>query len=309
MSTPVIFFAYNRPQQTLRVLEALSRQSKRPESILAFSDAPARPEDEPGVREVRKLLRTFRNVPIVLVERPANLGSAGNIVAGLNDVFAHHPQAIIVEDDVLPSETFCEAMERMLDVYRQQIRIFSVGGYPIIYPNSLRHYPYDVILSARFACWGWATWADRWQKVGSHLLSYQPHFPSLEQIPRHAGDDVKQIVRSVNKYPGRYWDYPLILLSLEQNWLHALTKEYLINNIGFNGGVNYMPNPRLEKFMLKTNPLSLQIPSNFPAEELKPETVAAVRRYIGAMHRAARPSWLDRVYAFTLRSIRWWRSH
>jgi len=302
MPTPVAFFVYNRPQTTLRVLEALAGQSARPAAVIAFSDAPARPEDEAGVRDVRGLLRGFRALDIRLVERPANLGSAGNIAGGLNEVFAQHAQAIVVEDDVLPAASFCESMERLLDVYRSQPQVFSVGGYPIIHPRSLRRYPYDVILSPRFACWGWATWADRWKLVGAELLRYRPSFVAPGEIPRHAGDDLVQAVRMVNKFPGRYWDYPIMLQSLERGWLHALTRFYLTNNIGLEGGVNYRPNPRLRKFMAKTNPLTRQVPSRFPEVALRPEVAAAVRHYVAARDRAASPTWLDRAYAAVLKA-------
>ena len=306
MVTPVIFFAYNRPQQTLRVLEALSRQSVRPAEVLAFSDGPARPGDEAGVREVRELLRNYRDLPITLTERPTNLGSAGNIVSGLNEIFERYPQAVVIEDDVLPSEVFYEAMERLLDVYRNEPRIFSVGGYPTTHPDALPEYPFDVILSPRFSCWGWAIWADRWQTVGAQVLQYRPALEAPDKIARQAGDDVVQAVRAVNKYPGRYWDYPILLESLQQNWLHALTKTYLTNNIGFDGGVNYRPNQRFIKFITKTNPLSLKIPSRFPEIELRPDVTAATRQYVAARDRAKSPSWIDKTYASTLRILSWW---
>lgn len=293
---PLLLFAYNRPELTARVLAALAGQTVRPTSVTAYSDGPARAEDEGGVRAVRNLLREFRALPMTVIERPANLGSAGNIVSGLDEALARHAEVVVVEDDVLPSRVFCEAMQQLLDTYRAQRRVFSVGGYPILHPGALRGYPYDVVLSPRFSCWGWATWADRWQTMGPEIPTYASPYRTPQEVPRHAGDDLVQAVRMVSKYPGRYWDYPIMLKSLEQGWLHALSRRYLAVNIGAEGGVNYRPNPRLQRFLARSNPLSDQVPLRYPEVRDQPEVARAVRTYLADRERAAQPNWVDRLY-------------
>lgn len=302
--TPVVFFTYNRPGLTRRVLEALAAQTVRPSRVLAYSDAPARPEDEASVGDVRALLRNFRDLPLEVTERPRNLGSAGNIVGGLNEVLARYPQAIVVEDDVLPSRVFCEAMLRLLDHYAGQPRVYSVSGYPILHPGQPRGYDYDVVMSPRFSCWGWATWADRWSCFGPHILGYASPYQGAEDVPRLAGDDLVQADRCVRKFPGRYWDYPILLESVKQGWLHAHTRDYLVHNIGAEGGVNYRPNPRLQRFMARTNPLSDHMPEQFPPAVDQPHVAQAVRRYVAARDKAAQPTWVDRSYAWFNRRVK-----
>lgn len=296
-TTPVVFFTYNRPGLTRRVLEALAAQTVRPSRVLAYSDAPARPEDEASVGDVRALLRNFRDLPLEVTERPRNLGSAGNIVGGLTEVLARHPRAIIVEDDVLPSRVFCEAMLRLLDHYADQPRVYSVGGYPNLHPGQPRGYGYDVVMSPRFSCWGWATWADRWSRFGPHILDYASPYQGAEDVPRHAGADLVQAVRCVRKFPGRYWDYPIMLESVKQGWLHAHTRYYLVRNIGAGGGVNYRPNRRLERFLERANPVIPMVPGRLPPVGDQPEVDHAVCRYLAAHHRFADPTWVDRGYA------------
>lgn len=296
-TTPVVFFAYNRAGLTRRVLEAMAAQTVRPSRVLVYADAPARPEDAASVADVRALLRQFKDLPLEVTERTQNLGSAGNIVEGLTEVLARYPRAIIVEDDVLPSRVFSEAMLRLLDHYADQPRVYSVGGYPILHPGQPRNYVYDVIMNPRFSCWGWAVWADRWARFGRQILTYTSPYQSAPDVPRQAGDDLVQADRCVRKFPGRYWDYPILLESVKQGWLHAHTRDYLVHNIGAEGGVNYRPNPRLQRFMARTNPMSKRLPEQFPPVIEQPEVARAVCRYVAARDRAAQPTWVDRGYA------------
>lgn len=301
VNTPVIFFAFNRPYLTQQVLAALVSQTIRPPVVIAFSDGPRSSVDETSVAAVRALLRNATALEIQLVEWGSNYGCVRNIVEGISTVLREFPAAIIVEDDVLPSPTFYEAMCRLLEHYQAMPNVFSVGGYPCLLPSALRGYAEDVILSPRFSCWGWATWADRWARVRDRILTYRPSLADPPAVPTQKGDDMAAAARMVRKYPGRYWDYPIALMSQENHWLHAHTKAYLTNNIGLEGGVNYRPNPRLKTFLAQTNPLAQQVPSRFPEVALRPEVATAIRHFFAARDRAARPSWLDQAYAYALR--------
>ena len=55
---------------------------------------------------------------------------------------------------------------------RSSADVFAVGGSPSLRADALPDYPYDVVLSPRFRCWGWATWAGRWQRVADALPSF-----------------------------------------------------------------------------------------------------------------------------------------
>ena len=297
VNAPVIFFAFNRPHQTQQVLAALASQTIRPPVVIVFSDGPRSSVDETSVAAVRALLRNANGLKIQLVERESNYGCVRNIVEGISTVLRESPAAVMVEDDVLPSPTFYEAMCRLLTHYRAIPQVFSVSGYPSILPGALHSYTDDVILSPRFSCWGWAIWANRWACVQNRILAYQPSFANPASVPTEAGDDMTAAAQMVCKYPGRYWDYPIALMSLESHWLHAHTKAYLTNNIGLDSGVNYNhPNRRLIKFFHHNNPLANRIPDHFPDEQLQSRVSRAVRRYIAALQRATQPSWLDRSY-------------
>ena len=122
--------------------------------------------------------------------------------------------------------------------YEDEPRIFSVGAYPAIQQDALLDYPYDVILSPRFGVWGWGTWRDRWSIVQDKLLNFRHPFSTLDDIPQRAGLDFPMMAKESLSYSGEYFwtGSALALLSLYYDWRHAISRNYLIENIGHNTG-------------------------------------------------------------------------
>jgi len=164
---PLVLFTYNRTDTLLRVIEAIRYQTKMPDKLIVFSDGARVPTDD-GILNVRKMLHSIDWLDTEIIERPKNLGCAPNIINGLTTVFKDHSQAVILEDDVLPARHFYEAMVLMLEHYSANEQVFAVGGYPSV-SKAVANYPYDVIMSPRFSCWGWGTWAECWNRIADDL--------------------------------------------------------------------------------------------------------------------------------------------
>lgn len=160
MKAPVAVFAYKRAAHLRRTLASLAANPEAPSTDLhVFCDGARRPEDEPGVQSVRALvagLRGFRSVRVV--QRPANLGLARSIIAGVGEVLAAHERVIVVEDDLLLSPHFLRYMNDGLALYAADDAVASLHGY--CYPVR-RPLPETFFLRGA-DCWGWATWRRAW---------------------------------------------------------------------------------------------------------------------------------------------------
>lgn len=286
MTPPVVLFAFNRPDTTRLVLDALREQTGRPDLLIVFADGPRSTAEEAQVNAVRGVIRAVNWAEVQLVERDRNIGCATNIIRGLTEVFQSYSKAIILEDDVLPARCFYESICALLDHYEGVRDVFSVGGYPSLKPDALSAYSFDVILSPRFSCWGWGTWADRWQQVASDLLDFHSPFASPDDVPLDAGDDIPSAVKLTKARPGFYWDYPISLFSLYYGWLHALTRYYLTKNIGISSGVHGRAGPHLKRFYEQNNPLTEKIPSLFPLAQRQDEVSVAIQQYLTDVRRA-----------------------
>ncbi len=160
-AAPAILFVYNRPEHTKATVNALVKNTFASDTDLyIFSDGP-REGDETSVQEVRTYLKKitgFKSVKII--EREKNWGLAASIIDGVTQVINQHGKAIVLEDDIVTSPHFLSFMNNALNHYQVEKRVWHISGwnYPIE-GDGLG----DAFLWRVMNCWGWATWADRWQ--------------------------------------------------------------------------------------------------------------------------------------------------
>jgi len=158
---PIALFVYARPDHTLRTLEALRADPLARESnLIIFADAPKRIENEAAVREVRALIRkdwSFKSVKIV--ERAHNYGLFGSITDGVSRLCDATGRVIVIEDDIAVAPEFLTFMNRALDRYADEERVYQVSGYS--YPGDFSASD-DAYFLPMISCWGWGVWARSW---------------------------------------------------------------------------------------------------------------------------------------------------
>ena len=290
MIVPIVFFAFNRPDTTHRVLEALSRQSKAIPRLIAFCDGARHEEEHTQVQQVRNLVRAVTWTEVEIIERERNYGLVENIVGGVDDVFSRYERAIIVEDDILTAPHFYESLCNLLDHYQSAHNVFSVGAYPYLLAEALPDYPYDVIMSARFSVWGWGSWSERWQALAPLIRQFNNPFGQPEHTPNIIGDEIVRMAREIEEIQLQTWAIPVTILCLHRHYLHAVTRYYLSNDIGLNSGVHFSkpPNPHFLRFIAQHNVLESRVPQHLAPAEWNEQVVEAVRTYVNASFRASK---------------------
>lgn len=186
---PIAVFVYKRENHTRKLLESLAGCRYASSSdVFIFSDGAKRPEDEKDVIKVRELIHenkwkdSFGSLEIT--EAPRNKGLANSIIGGVTDVINRYGRIIVLEDDLEVAPNFLTYMNEMLVSQKENEKVFAIAGwtYPFCkyaYKDSKdagassivarvaggklsEHTPW---LFYRACSWGWATWADRWEKV------------------------------------------------------------------------------------------------------------------------------------------------
>lgn len=167
MLAPILLFVYNRPWHTRQTLDALSSNILADESILyIYSDGPkedASQEDLNKIRDVRDLLREqFWCGEVKIIERDKNLGLAESVISGVSEVINEFGHVIILEDDIVTGKYFLKFMNKALELYESEKKVFGITGYK--YPSTKK-----VIDSTYFlpiaSSWSFGIWKDRWDKV------------------------------------------------------------------------------------------------------------------------------------------------
>ena len=278
---PVVLFVFNRLDKVERCLSALHRQTVRPQKLIIFSDAARNKEEELAVQTVRDLVRMIDWAETNIIERPSNLGCARNIALGLTEVFKSHERAVIIEDDILPGNHFYESMSILLSEYADQKKIFSVGGFPSLKKGALSRYPHDVIFSPRFSCWGWGTWADRWQEVADKIIPFVNPYGTWEMVPLDVGRDLREGAQILEHQPLYSWAYPVSIWCMHRELVHAHSRHYLVSNIGTDGTGQNAFGTAYSRYMSKHVIIQDCVPERTPPYEKTDLNVRqAVRIYI-----------------------------
>lgn len=173
--SPIIVFAYNRPDHLRKTLTWLGKNELADQSTLyVFCDGPkskATAEQLSKVENARKVAHELAIVPtfkeVHIFEREENLGLGTSVITGVTEIINKHGRAIVLEDDLETSPYFLSYMNQCLDHYDARKSVFSISGLSRPHPERFypKDYPYDVYVSLTHHPTGWATWADRWSQV------------------------------------------------------------------------------------------------------------------------------------------------
>lgn len=239
ITTPVALIVFNRPESTRQVFAAIAKA--RPSRLFLIADGAReeRPDEEERCEEVRKIV-TAVDWPCTVETNFAasNLGCRARMISGLNWVFSKVEEAIILEDDCVPDQSFFPFCAELLERYRHNQQIAFIAGFNPLERVFPFIYSYYFSLPATFSIWGWATWRRAWQE-------YDEHIPSWPEVKRSNLLSViypdKKVVAYWSKvfdamYDGsgpNTWDYQWIYTCWVRNWLSIVPSRNLIQNVGF----------------------------------------------------------------------------
>ncbi|MCX6967573.1 MAG: glycosyltransferase family 2 protein [Verrucomicrobia bacterium] len=239
MKTPVVFLVFNRPEPVRRVFERI-RQA-RPQQLLVVCDGPRPhvPTDAQRVAEVRNIIEKSVDWPCELLTNYAekNMGCRERVNSGLDWAFSLVEEAIILEDDCLPSLSFFPYCEALLERYRNEPRVMHIGA------NNFQGWRRRTVRSYFFSkynhIWGWATWRRAWQlsdKEGAcwknpvQRAQIETLFDSPEE--RAYWSPIFDSLTSPESRPNT-WDYSWMLTCWAHGGLAAYPSVNLVENIGF----------------------------------------------------------------------------
>lgn len=187
--SPVVMFVHTRLDHTSRTIESLSNCTYSEKTdLIIYSDGARNLSEQIEVDKVRSFLYTldgFRSVQVV--ERDYNFGLAKNIFKGVTEVLEQYPSTIVLEDDMELSRSFLQFMNLNLMRYQHDDSIWQVSGWSPDLSDEYNAENISVFKSQLMPCWGWATWADRWQQRIEDPLTLISEFSLRKKIEFNLG--------------------------------------------------------------------------------------------------------------------------
>ncbi len=232
---PVAFFVFNRPDLTRKVFERI--RVARPRKLLLIADGPRPhvPSDAGRCEEVLSIVSHPDWICEVLTNfSDHNMGCKRRLSSGLDWVFEQCPEAIVLEDDCIPSLSFFSFCSEMLHHYRDDTRIMHVSGSN--FQDGHKRGSASYFFSRYPLTWGWATWRRAW-------LNYDVLMPSWPDMLRE--EWLRTVLKDRREY--RYWNeiftrqYAGMINTWDYQWIYACWRSgglaiqpdrNLVSNIG-----------------------------------------------------------------------------
>ncbi|HEX4034144.1 MAG TPA: hypothetical protein VHX66_06855 [Solirubrobacteraceae bacterium] len=237
---PVALFVYRRHELLPRTLRCL--RDSGVDALYVFSDGPADASAQADVGRVRELIAAIDWIAPSVSASERNLGLSASIRAGLDTVFASHPRAIVIEDDVCVAPEFCAYAKAALETYEREPQVAGITG--LRYPFSrraLRGYRFDAFMSPRFCSWSWATWGDRWERFefDHEVLRRRLRARAGLRLTR-AGADMPWMIRAAieDESMGGSWDVDCAASMLLDDQYFVTPTWNMVENSGLSEGTH-----------------------------------------------------------------------
>lgn len=241
MKKAVLLISFNRLDTTQKVFEQIRRA--QPSRLYLASDGP-RPACEgeaAKVDEVRQWLLEHIDWECEVKKRFLEVNSGGcknGVYGAISWLFENEKDGIVLEDDCVPSQSFFNYCETLLDKYKNNKKIWHIAGYNPLGVCDIRDSYY---FSRRMYCWGWAGWADRWQHYDMELAG--DYDDAIKYLSTTVGEQktFMQILSELREDKIDTWDYQWWFNICKHKGICINPAKNLISNIGL-FGVHYSGN-------------------------------------------------------------------
>lgn len=244
---PVAIFIFRRPDVTRELMERVAEA--RPSRLFIVADGPS--PERPGEVELCEATRAVAEAvrwPCEISRNYAdvNLGFKRRVSSGLDWVFAHTEEAIILEDDCVPHPSFFQFCEELLERYRLDPRVHMITGTNVL-PRGAVGLDSSYFFSRSHHTWGWASWARAWRHYDidmrvwprlrdeGWLDDYLPEEPMVRVA--------KFIMEETYLEHLLTWEFQWALAGWVTDALCATPATNLVSNIGFGEGAASFVDP------------------------------------------------------------------
>jgi GR25 family glycosyltransferase involved in LPS biosynthesis len=280
---PVVLITFNRPENTREVLFQISKV--KPRELFFISDGPRK--DKLGENELVNECRELASLidwecKVHTKFSTENLGCRRSVSSGLSWVFSLVDEAVILEDDCVPSEDFFYFCADLLNKYRDDSNVGSISGTNLDGHNiGIQKESY--YFSKFPSVWGWATWRRVWDGYSDDLRPWKSSF--INELTHQQGLVGNARRFWVNKFTMvkmgliDTWDYQLVFHHWRNGMVSAIPSRNLVSNTGFGPSATHTLQSKSPFANMKTESLIFPLihPENVAASEQ--DSLAADKRF------------------------------
>lgn len=261
MQTSAVLFTYNRPKHTQCVLDALKKNTIKPEKLYIFHDGMKDSTNKMDWYEVEDIIRKVQWCDCEVITSEKNKGLANSVIDGINYVFDQYDAVIVLEDDCVPHKQFMEYMSKALEQYKDEERVYSIGAWaePVdVPPNG-----YDAFFVGRINSVGWATWKEKWKCFSRDydLVRGIKNDKDLYEWLRVWGQDLEITLHKNMEGDVDTWAAFWALSVISRKGLSLSPYYSLVENIGFDGTGRHSDIREIDNKIMKDEAHDFRLPT------------------------------------------------
>ena len=271
---PLLMIAFNRPEKTQRVFEAV--RAAAPRRLYLAADGPRAdvPSDVDRCERTRRVLDDVTwPCEVKRLYQPRNLGCKRGVGAAIDWFLTQEDSGIILEDDCLPAPDFFLFCAELLDRYRDTPEVMMIGGHNRLGTWDAAEASY--LFSRSAPIWGWATWRRAWARYDPAMTRWgEPEARALVRSRMPLTEYRITSHRFDNVYEGRLdtWDFGWALAILINGGVSVMPARNLITNIGFDSEATHTRRPFSREGAVPTHPIERPLrhpPSTTPDDRFE----------------------------------------
>jgi len=236
ITIPVAFLIFNRPDTTKKVFEEIRKA--KPARLFVIADGPRQnvETDNELCKLTRKITENIDwDCKVTRDYAVKNYGLRKRVSNGLTQMFNSVDEAIILEDDCVPHQSFFPFCQELLARYRDEEKIMMISGNNFF--SKLRQKEYSYHFSVFNHIWGWATWKRAWNLYDDEMKDWN-YLKDSDLLNKILQDDVsakyfRTIFQEVYENKINSWAYRWLYSMLKGNGLSIVPSKNLVTNIGF----------------------------------------------------------------------------
>lgn len=264
-----IFFA--RPEQFAKSFEQVRKA--RPRVLLLWQDGPrdGRPDDIENIMKCREIAENIDwECEVHRNYHEKNMGCDPSTFYSHKWAFSIVDKCIILEDDIVPSESFFPFCKELLDKYENDTRVDRICGQTLYGGVPDKRYSYFFGRSG--SSWGWASWrrvAETWEEDYGFIND-----DYYVDLARHRFNN-KRFEKSVAKIKQRqkegipYWENIIGFRTTIHSGLVIYPRVNMVENVGTSANATHAPDdiaelPKEIQQMFITRAEDIEFPLQHP---------------------------------------------
>lgn len=242
-NTPVLFITFARPEYARKTFEAI--KEAKPTKLYFYSNKARLTNEDEVFRN--NTIRSYVDeidwdCEVFTFFRDEHVDIYTSLWSALDWVFNNEEQAIILEEDCVPSIAFFDYCEKLLKEYKNEQRVWLLSGNNFIEDFNPNNFDYTF---SRFPfMYGWASWQSRWQRLQRENINWEEmKLYGLNEQYALNKKKTKYLIKVHEKIfktleQKKTWDYVVGFTLIKENAVGIIPRTNLVSNIGLNGHHN-----------------------------------------------------------------------